>query len=304
MKVKTFKTKETTWVDVSHPSKKKLLKLGKAFKLEPLCIQECLTEIQRPQIEKHRKYLFIILRFPVYVKKERRFLFSEIDIFFKKKFLFTIHNGKIQPVLNFISEVNSSPEKKEEYLKSAEFLIYSFLKRLFVSQFPLTKYLSEEIDHIEENIFQGKEKEQVREISIVGRNIIDFRKIIKPQREITKQLLRSKHFFSKEFSSLYLDDLKDYVERIWHILENEKETLQHLKETNESLISHKTTEIMKILTIFSVVLLPSTLIASLFSMNIAFFPMAEHPAFFWIILAVMISLSVGMIYFFKQKKWF
>ena len=124
------------------------------------------------------------------------------------------------------------------------------------------------LDRLEDDIFEGRSSEIVRDISEAKQEIINFRKIVRPQRAVLRDLERTKQRYLQEELEIYFDDISDAAERIWDTLENYKEVVEALESTNESVLSHRLNDSFRILTAASVVLLPLTLIASIFGMNV------------------------------------
>jgi magnesium transporter len=145
-------------------------------------------------------------------------------------------------------------------------------------------------------------KDLVRDIHKVKQEIISYRKIIKPQRPTLRQLERGVERFLPEELELYFDDIVDASERIWDLLDNYKEVVEALEDTNESLISHQQNDILYVLTIFSVVMLPLTFLTGLFGMNVHF-PGYGSTLAFWGILAAFVALIASMLGFFRYKRW-
>lgn len=303
MKIQTIKTKTLLWINIEKPTIKKLRELQKEFSLHPLDIDDVLTYTQRPKIETYPNYLFVIIRFPIYVRKERKFIIGEIDLFVGKNWLISIHRGRIEPILAFLEKCKLEKKSMEECLKNTNYLFYNILKSLFISCFPMLDHMAEDIDFIEDEIFKGHERAMVEEISIIKRNIIDFRRVIMPHREVLKALERIEYPEFIRRMKMYFSDILDFVEKIWLVLESQKETIDALESTNEALIAYKTGTIIKVLTVFSAILLPLTLIASIFGMNIERMPFVFHPQAFWIIMGLMFIIILGMLAYFKKKEW-
>ena len=144
------------------------------------------------------------------------------------------------------------------------------LDDLFDYCFPILDKIGHKLDAIEDDMFEGRAEEVVRDISNVKQEIISYRKIIKPERSTLRLLERHVERFLPEELELYFDDIVDAAERIWDLLDNYKEVVEALEPTNESVISHRQNHVLRILTIFSVMLLPLTLISSIFGMNVDF----------------------------------
>jgi magnesium transporter len=156
-------------------------------------------------------------------------------------------------------------------------------------------------------MFEGRAEEVVRDISNVKQEIISYRKIMKPARSTLRVLERRAQRFLPQDLELYFDDLVDAHERIWDLLENYKEVVEALEQTNESVLAHRFNDVLRILTVFSIVFLPATLIASIWGMNVGL-PGGGQPAssshtVFWIIIATSVVVVAGMLGYFRRKRW-
>ena len=187
--------------------------------------------------------------------------------------------------------------------QSPTHLLYATLELLFNSCFPKLNHISEKLDFIEAQVFAEKEKEMVLEISVLKRDILNFRRTLKPQRSIIESLLAKDHPYVSEDLKMYFQDLIGTNIRIWNILESNKETIEALEATNNSLLSNKLDITMKVLTIFSAVLLPMSVYTNMLAMN-ATIPFGSHPHAFWIHGVLMILIAAATITFFKWKQWF
>ena len=176
------------------------------------------------------------------------------------------------------------------------------LDDLFDYCFPILDKIGHKLDSLEDDVFEGRSEEVVRDISNAKQEIISYRKIVKPERSTLRLLERHVERFLPEELDLYFDDIVDAAERIWDILDNYKEVVEALESTNESVISHRQNDVLRILTVFSVVLLPLTLITGFFGMNVRF-PGFETVWAFWVIFVGMFCALVGMLAFFRLKRW-
>jgi len=142
----------------------------------------------------------------------------------------------------------------------------------------------------------------VRDLSNSKQEIINFRKVIRPQRAVLRDLERTKQRYLAEDLEVYFDDIVDASERIWDMLENFKEVVEALEDTNESVLSHRVNEVLRVLTAFSVVILPLTLIASVWGMNVNV-PGEGDTEAFWLIMGGMLALLTGMVAYFRRRGW-
>ena len=200
-----------------------------------------------------------------------------------------------------IASRTSSEETRENLLsKGSGYLLYKIVDDSFDYCFPMLRKIGNKLERLEEDIFEGKAEEVVRDLSNSKQEIINFRKIIRPQRAVLQDLERTKQRYLAEDLEVYFDDINDASERIWDMLENYKEVVEALEETNESVLSHRVNEVLRVLTAFSVVVLPLTLFASVWGMNVDF-PFDTGTAAFWGIVAAMVAMLVGMVAYFRSR---
>jgi len=294
---------KVTWVDIQDPTKEDIQYLKKNFKFHPLVLGELIPPGHRPKVERHDNYLFMILYYPFYSKEKRETRSRELDIIVTKQVVITSHYHTILPLKALFDNCNLYQESRQSYMsKGTGYLLFFILSSFWETCLTKLIQIDKKMDEIEREIFEGKEKEMVHEISYVKTDIINFWRIIEPQGEILDSLVtEGKIFFGKEMAPYFADILGTYSQA-WNSLKTYKEIILALEDTNQSLLSTKINEIIRILTVFSVVVLPLTLVASLWGMNV-FLPFANSPIGFWIILGIMTVLTGFMIFYFKKKKW-
>jgi len=294
-----------TWVHVERPTAHDLAELAARFGFHELDVEDVLSRRQRPKIDEYPDYLFVVLHFPVYDKKVQRLNAAELDVFLAHNYLVTIPNVELLPVSRLFARCEADPDLAERVLsKGSGYLLYEVLDDLFDYCFPILDKIQYKLDSIEDEMFEGAgaSEEIVRDISNVKQEIISYRKIIKPERATLRGLERYTQRFLPEDLEVYFDDIVDAAERIWDLLENSKEVVEGLESTNESVISHKQNNVLRILTVISVTMLPLTLITGIFGMNVGVPGQGMREAF-WVLLGVMIAALVAMLVFFRLKKW-
>jgi magnesium transporter len=292
-----------TWIHVDQPGPLEAAMLADRFGFHELDVEDILSKRQRPKIDEYESYLFIVLHFPFYDKTVQRLNAAELDIFIGPDFLITLPNVELLPVTYLFRRCEEDPERRDElFSKGSGYLLYHVLDDLFDYCFPILDKIGWKLDAIEDDLFQGRSDDVVRDISDAKQEIIAYRKIIKPERSTLRLLERHVERFLPEELELYFDDIVDASERIWDLLDNYKEVVEALEDTNESVISHRQNRVLQILTIFSVVILPLTLISGIFGMNVDFPGYGTHTAF-WVIVGVMAATIVGMLGFFRWKRW-
>src|SRR6266513_3417350 len=294
-----------TWVHLDSPTSEEAALLQERYGWHPLDIEDVLSRRQRPKIDEYAEdgYLFVVLHFPVYDKTVQRLNAAELDSFVGQDYLVTLPNVELLPVTRLFRRCEEDEALRDQlFSKGSGYLLYHVLDDLFDYCFPILDKIGHKLDSIEDAMFEERAEDVVRDISNVKQEIISYRKIIKPERSTLRLLERQVERFLPQQLELYFDDIADRVERIWDLLDNYKEVVEALEDTNESVISHRQNDVLRILTVFSVVLLPLTLITGLFGMNVRF-PGFGTARAFWIICGSMIAISVSLIAFFRAKRW-
>jgi magnesium transporter len=291
------------WINIERPGPLDQAWLEEHFEFHPLDYEDVRSRNQRPKIDEYDDYLFIVLHFPVFDKAVGRLNTGELDMFVGPDFLITMPNVPLQPVEYLFERCRTNEQAREElFSKGPGYLLYKVVDSSFDYCFPMLRKIGNKLDRLETELFEGRSEDIVRDLSNVKQEIINFRKIIRPQRSVLRDLERTKQRYMSEDLEVYFDDIIDASERIWDMLENYKEVVTALEDTNESLISHRVNDILRVLTAISVVVLPLTLIASVFGMNVAV-PGEGSIHAFWIIVGTMVALLAGMLGYFRYRRW-
>lgn len=304
MKSTTIQHSGIEWINIVEPDEKTLKKLKRRHGFHELDIEDCLSEHQRSKIDEYEHYLFIVLHFPHYDKRRRRIITEEIDCFIGQNYLITLHDGNLETLTNLVHRLKRNKASLEDHLgKGTGYLLYSMISELFEDSFRLIDDLEKAVSSVEKDLFdEDNQNDRVRDILWLKKDVINFRLIIAPQRSVIAQLEHKNKKFLPENLEVYFDDVVDKIEKIWSNLETLREFTETLKDTNEILVSHQTNRVIKILTVFSVVLMPLTLITGFYGMNVAI-PNADQENIVIGITIVMALLAVGMLGFFKWRRW-
>jgi magnesium transporter len=292
-----------TWIHLERLDAEAATELAERFGWHPLDLEDVLSRRQRPKVDDYPDYLFAVLHFPVYDKAIQRLNAGEIDIFLGGDYLVTIPNVELAPVTRLFRRCEEDEELRESlFSQGSGRLLYEVLDDLFDYCFPILDKIAHKLETFEDEVFEGRSEEVVRDLSNVKQEIIAYRKIMKPERATLRVLEGRTRRFLREDLELYFDDLVDASERIWDLLDNYKEVVEALEDTNEAFIAHKHQDTLRLLTVFSVILLPLTLIASIFGMNVAY-PGEGTSEGFWLILAIMVAAVAALIAFFRYRRW-
>src|ERR1700744_1157232 len=293
------------WVNIEHPGALERAWLEEHFAFPALDREDVLSRNQRPKIDIYDEYLFSIINLPVFDRTAKRLGAGELDLFVALSFLVPTRTQPLQPVESLFERCRQKEELREQlFSRGSGYLLYRLVDDCFDYCFPMLRKIGNKLDALEDDIFEGRSEDIVPDISNAKEEVINFRKVIRPQRPVLRDLEKVKsRYLSPDFDlEIYFDDIVDAHERIWDMLENYKEVIEALEETNESVISHRLNAILRVLTSISVVILPLTLIASIWGMN-SKVPGQDNITDFYVVIGVMLLILIGMVLWFKKRGW-
>jgi len=295
---------DLTWVNIEGPTERETEYLAQNYPFHPLDLDDCLSRIQRPKIDEYKDYLFLVFHFPVFNKEARVTTTSQLSVFIGGKYLITLHKGELKPLVKLFRECQIDEESRQEnFNQGAGYLLYRIVDRLVDYCLPILNRIVDNIEEVEGNIFSNGVRGTVKEISILRRDIISFRRIIWPMRAVIGSLEPKVRRFTKMDMAVYFGDMVDHVDKIWDALDEYKEVTEGLSDTHDSLATNRTNEIIRMLTIIATILLPITVVASIFGMNIQLGPFKDDPYSPLYVSLICLVIIGGMLYFFRRQRW-
>jgi magnesium transporter len=294
-----------TWIHLDRPHAETASDLAHRFGWHPLDVEDVMSRRQRPKVDDYADegYLFVVLHFPVYDRSIQRLNAAELDAFIGPDYLVTLPAVELLPLTRLFRRCEEDEGFREElFSKGSGRLLYEVLDDLFDYCFPILDKIGHKLDALEDDVFEGRSDDVVRDLSNVKQEIISYRKIVKPERSTLRVLEGRLGRFLPEELDLYFDDIVDAAERIWDILDNYKEVIEALEQTNESVISHRQNDVLRVLTVFASIMLPLTLITGIFGMNVRF-PGFDTTWAFWTVIGLMLATLLCLLGFFRYKRW-
>jgi len=294
---------DMTWVNIEKPTERETEYLAQNYPFHPLDLDDCLSRVQRPKIDEYKDYLFLVLHFPVYNKESRVTSASQLSVFIGDNYLITLHKGELKPLVKLFRECQLDEESRQEYLSQGPAtLLYRITDRLVDYCLPILNKILENIEDVEDGIFSGRKRNTIKEISILRRDIISFRRIIWPMRAVLGSLEPKIRRFAKMDLAVYFGDMVDHVDKIWDALDEYKEVIEGLNDTHDSLATNRTNEVMRMLTIIGTILLPLIVVSSIYGMNIPL-PFQNSSQALALVLLVTLVIIGGMLYLFRRQRW-
>ena len=288
------------WVDLTAPSDKESFVLTHDFKFHPLAIEDVISEVPRPKLDDYGNYLFLVFQLADYMGKEEGLKIGEVDLFLTKNSVVTVHFDE-HPVFERLY----TKARKDDRLfsRGADFLFHAVLDSIVDNYTTVLDLLEFEVDAVEDDVFEEPDEQTVKSIFALRRDIHDLKRIAGPQQEVLSQMTREDHDLISEKTRVYISDIYDHMARIAETADSHRDTLISALEVYFSSVSTRTNEIIKILTIFTAILMPPTFLVGLYGMNFKYMPEITWKygyAFFWVLV---LAITIILLFFFKKKKW-
>jgi len=291
------------WINIERPRTAERAWLQERFDFHPLAYEDIFSRNQRPKVDEFADHLFTVLHFPRFDAAAGRLAASELDVFVGPGYLITIPNEPNDPLNYLFERCRQSEEVRSDlFSRNSGYLFYRVIDACVDAGFPMLRKIGAKLERLEDQIFAGKSAESVRDISNAKQEIINFRKIVRPQRAVFRDLERSNHPTVSAELEIYFDDLEDASERIWQMLDGYKETVEALEATNESVLSHSLNDVLRVLTVLTVIFLPPTLVAGIMGMNVRI-PGEATAVGFWASIGVVATMLIGSLAYFKWRRW-
>ncbi|MBI3336523.1 magnesium transporter CorA family protein [Candidatus Peregrinibacteria bacterium] len=299
---RTVTYKEITWHDDPDPQEKPLRVLQEQYGFHELDIEDVLSMHERPKIEEYPDYLFLVFHVPYL--KSGRILKEEVNVFLGSSYVASFHQGKIAALDRLWHSLNESETARKEYMeRGTGFLLYEIMYVLFQEGFSMLDEITTHLRRIETALFESEDQvDLLRDILTLHRNIITMRSVLFPQRTLIALLEHKNKKFIPDELELYFDDILDAIERQWSFLETSKEMSEVLEQTHKTWLAHRTNAVMRILTVFSVTLLPLNVVTGIYGMNVGL-PLQEHPSMFFLLSTVLCLMMGGSLWYFWRKRW-
>jgi magnesium transporter len=304
MPIEMIQYGRVTWVNIVRATPDDVEFLREDYPhFHPLDLEDLLSRIERPKIDEYDDYLFTVMQFPAWDAKLDVSRPCEVDMFVGIGYLVTVHDGTLKSIETLFRRCVAEERAREQYMKQgASRLFYTVMDQLVDQIFPLLNRVDGKIRTIEEDIFSGNPKRLIQQIAYIRRENITLRRMVRPQLEILESLEKMDRPYIRDELDIYFGDIRDHLIKAADLISDHKEIIEGLADTANTLANYRTNEIVKILTLISVLITPLTFITSVYGMNISL-PLQEHPATFVGLVVGMLCITGTMIGYFKLQGW-
>ncbi|MFH1046874.1 MAG: CorA family divalent cation transporter [Patescibacteria group bacterium] len=295
-----------TWINVSRPTLNTLKHLQKLYPfILDIDLQDCLPPFQRPKLLERDQYLFMVLLYPVYDRREKTVRPVEIDFFIGRDFVVTSHAEEMEPLIDLAQDCIKDERTCDLRLgNETPTMMFNLLHELLISVFPLLTRLTNDILLAERQIFDESGHDTVKQILRIKSNIVQCRQAMQGHKMVIRKFVqRSRKMFKMDDMAVYFEDLVGHTKEIWDYLENDKETIDAVYDSHTSLVTHSTSQASQRLAALALIIFPTTLVAAIFAMAADNMPIKGHPYDFEIMLAVVLMTMFGTLAYIKWKRW-
>lgn len=307
-KCEPYLERETvTWINVEgQPTEDALRELGASFGLHSLALEDVLNTGQRPKAQAFPDHLFIIMSLPLMGKNQVKV--HQLSLFVGDKFLISFCESELMALDPILDRLKLAASRMRS--RGADYLMYSLLDFVIDRAYPVLEMFGVQLEEIEEQILDFADKESLGKIHQIRRELILLRRNLWPQREVINHLLRDESPLINQDTHLYLRDCYDHTIQVMDLLETYRDMVASMLEIYLSSVSNRMNDVMRVLTVIATIFIPLTFIVGVYGMNFdrsaGPFSMPElgQPLGYVVVWILMLAIAVGMILFFRSRKWF
>ncbi len=288
------------WVDMLSPSDEEAYCLTHDFDFHPLIVEDVVTRQLSPKVDEFQNYLFLVFHTAYYNPGEEGLSSKEIYIFFGKQYIVIARYKEFKS----LEDLFERAVKDERILgRGADFLLHNILDYLVEDYNSALALFDHIIQDLEEEVFLDPERSLLRRIYELREDIIHLRQIVGPQREILRNFASGRYKLVGEDTYIYFRDVYDHLTEIENSANSYRDLLVSVLETYFSVVSNKTNDVMRVLTVFSTIFIPLTFLTGLYGMNFRYMPELKWQYGYFLVLALCVIITVILLAYFKRKKW-
>jgi magnesium transporter len=288
------------WLDIRDPQEHDIALLRDEFHFHPLAIEDAIRPHERPKIDSYDGYYFLVFYAIHYDAAKRRLHTHAINLFVGANYLVSVHHGEIPALAETIRRWQQNQEQLDN---DTGVLLYQLFDTIVDDYFPMIDQLAERVEELEEQIFERFSEDALQTVFALKRDLLHVRRVVAPERDVLNILIRREVPIFERNTIMYLQDVYDHIVRITDSIDTYRDLLSSALDAFLSVQSNRLNQIVKVLTIASIVLMSDALIAGIYGMNFTFMPELQSPYGYPFALALMLVISVGLVFFFRWRKW-
>jgi magnesium transporter len=289
------------WVDLAAPSIPESLILSETFAFHALSVEDAMSKLQYPKVEAYDGYLYVILHGIESQLAEHCFCTHDVDFFVGRNYLVTVHDGDSRSIADLRDHATRNPKILAE---GPVALLHRIVDTMVDHYRPEMDKLEDRLDALEDEIFGTADPKLIRQILDEKRQVASLRRIVTPQRDVIARLARRDFVDVSTEMSFRFRDVYDHLVRVADDALMFQDRITGMLDAHLSNVSFRLNEVMKVLTLVTVLFMPPTLIAGIWGMNVSLphFPGGEAVQFWWVI-GAMAAMILGMLVVFRSRRW-
>ncbi|HUX56396.1 MAG TPA: magnesium/cobalt transporter CorA [Bacteroidales bacterium] len=291
-----------TWLNITGVHDEKVIhEIGEIFKIHPLVLEDIANTTHRPKVEEYDNYLFVIIKMAYYKEETGEVIIEQVSLIIGRNYVISLQEkeGDILDGLRERIRNNKGKIRKQ----GSDYLMYGIMDVVVDNYFLVLEHIGEDIEEMEEQLMKSATQQLLNRIYTLKQELVYVRKSIWPMREVINTIQRTEYNLVKKDTFVYFRDVYDHTIQVVETVETFRDMSSGMLDLYLSTVSNKMNEVMKVLTIFAAIFIPLTFLAGVYGMNFEFMPELKwkfgYP-FWW---AFTIIVTIGMLIYFKKKKW-
>ena len=292
----------TTWINVDGIHDEHLISgFGNLFDIHPLSLEDITNTWQRPKVEDHGEYLFVVMRMLTYDESRNEVIGEQVSLILRDRCVISFQERPGDIFEGLRDRIRKGKGRIRRM--GADYLLYALLDTVVDQYFLILERLGERIEDLENRVINAPVPESVKDIHRLKQEMIFLRKAVWPLRELVNTLERGESHLVTEATQRYLRDVYDHTIQVIDTVETFRDMLSSLHDTYLSSLSNRMNEVMKVLTIIATIFIPMTFIAGIYGMNFEVMPELKWPWGYAGVWVVILMIGVGMLVYFRRKRW-
>jgi magnesium transporter len=290
------------WLDLDQPDEWMLALLGEAFEFHPLAIEDCLHGEQRVRIDPYGDYFFMVMYAPIRAARGRTIESRELAMFCSARYVVTVHHQPIDSIASLLARCERDPGAFLS--RGMDHLLHVIVDSAVDQYGPILDRLEDETTELEDRAVDDPTPEVLERLMMVKSDLLQIRRFLGPVRDVVAQLARGEFGFVGAQMQLYFRDILDHLMRTMEMIEVYRDLVSGARDIYLSSMSQRLNEVMKVLTIFATIMLPLSLVAGIYGMNIEhLWPPTDRPWSFALVMGMMLAITGALLYFFRRRRW-
>ncbi len=290
------------WVDLQDPTEEETKILSHVFKFHPLAIEDCVSEANHAKVDDYRDYVYLVAHALKPAAKDGKLGVEEVDCFLGKRYVVTYHKDAVRAIDDTRRRCGEIPGAA----RSADMIVHEVMDRMVDTFVRHIEELDLRVDELEHRLFRRAHlvpRSVINDIFALKKEVLQIKRLVNPLREVMTRFSRGEFAVVGDEAKPHFRDVYDHVYRVADLVESFRDVVTSALETYLTVVANRTNEVMKVLTIFSVILMTASLVAGIYGMNFTVLPGKDWAAGFWASLGLMGLLAGVTLLLFRKRKW-